>query len=47
MKEYLEKIVEILNRIETEEAEKLSAVADKVCEVIKNDGLMNYLKNNK
>ena len=41
MREYLDKIIDILERIETEEADKLSAVADKVCEVIKNDGLIH------
>ena len=40
MSEYLEKIVENLTRIETEEAEKLAEAARAVADVIKNDGLI-------
>ena len=40
MSEYLEKIVENLNKIEHEEAEKLAEAAREVARVIKNDGLI-------
>lgn len=40
MTEYLEKTIDILNRIETEEAEKLDKVSDLVAKVIENDGLI-------
>ena len=40
MSEYLEKIVENLQKIETEEAENLTAATAEVARVIKNDGLI-------
>ena len=40
MSEYLEKIINNLNTIETEEAEALAEATKKVAEVIKNDGLI-------
>lgn len=40
MSEYLQKIVEVLNRIEVEEAEKLIEATNEVARVIKNDGLI-------
>lgn len=40
MKEYLNKITAILNRIETEESEKLQAAAELVAKVIERDGLI-------
>ena len=40
MSEYIEKIIENLKKIESEEAEKLTAAADEVARVIKNDGLI-------
>ena len=39
--EYLEKIKDILNRIETEEDEVLNRASDVVCEVIRRDGLVH------
>ena len=40
MSEYLEKIIENLNKIETEEAIALQKATEKVAEVIQNDGLI-------
>jgi uncharacterized phosphosugar-binding protein len=40
MSEYLEKIVDVLKRIETEEAEKLEMATRMVADTIKNDGLI-------
>ena len=39
--EYLEKIKDILNRIETEEDEVLNRASDAVCDVIRRDGLVH------
>ena len=41
MKEYLGKIVEILNRIEDEEAEAIASASDAVADVIRRDGLVH------
>lgn len=40
MSEYLSKITTVLNRIETEEKEKLDKASALVCDTIKNDGLI-------
>ena len=40
MKEYTQKIIEILQRIEKEECEKIHSAAEKVAQVIKNDGII-------
>lgn len=40
MSEYLGKIIECLNKIETEEAQRLNAVSRLVADTIKNDGLI-------
>lgn len=40
MSEYLGKIIECLNKIETEEAQRLDAVSRLVADTIKNDGLI-------